>query len=280
MKLLKVVFSNLFLLVAWSAFAQDALTLQDEAYGTDSLQKMDVYLLPDRTLTTPVVILVHGGGWMAGDKEACNFMKDFLTTQGINIININYRLATTGKITYREVMADMDLAIDHVLKKADQWQIRKTKYVFWGGSAGGHLAMLYAYKYDKKNVISAVTTLGGPTKLDDIETLSKGKKEDIEGLLPLITGDKWQPENLAQSYQDASPFYAIAFRPTLLMHGEKDNIVPVGQAQIMYTHLKENEVPTELIVLENGGHGGEGTSAETSKKMAVTILKWVQKYGL
>lgn len=280
MKFLKVVFSNLFLLAALSAFAQDALTLQDEAYGTDSLQKMDVYLLPDRTLTTPVVILVHGGGWMAGDKEACNFMKDFLTTQGINIININYRLATTGKISYREIMADMDLAIDHVLKKADQWQIRKNKYVFWGGSAGGHLAMLYAYKYDKKNVISAVTTLGGPTKLDDIETLSKGKKEDIEGLLPLITGDKWQPENLARSYQDASPFYATAFRPTLLMHGEKDNIVPVGQAQIMYTHLKENEVPTELIVLENGGHGGEGTSAETSKKMAVTILNWVQKYGL
>jgi len=279
MRFLKIILSHLFLLAALSVCGQEALTLKDEAYGSDSLHKMDVYLLPNRTQQTPVVILVHGGGWMAGDKDACNFMKDFLTAQGVNIININYRLASTDKIAYEEIMSDMDLAIGHVLKNSDQWQIRKNKYVFWGGSAGGHLAMLYAYKYDKKNVISAVTTLGGPTKLDDIETLSKAKKEDIEGLLPLITGDKWQPGAFAESYQKASPFYGPVFKPTLLMHGEKDAIVPLGQAQIMYAHLKENNVPVELIMLENGGHGGEGTSGETSRKMAVTILEWIKKYG-
>lgn len=280
MRFVQVTLLNLLLLTCQAAFSQMALTLTDEAYGKDSLQKMDVYLLPDRTRQTPVVILVHGGGWMAGDKEACNFMKDFLTAQGVNVININYRLASTGKITYKEIMADMDLAIDHVVKKSDQWQIRKNRYVFWGGSAGGHLAMLYAYRYDKKNVISAVTTLGGPTKLDDVETLSKGKKEDIEGLLPLITGDIWQPGAFADSYKKASPFYGPSFKPTLLMHGEKDAIVPLGQAQIMYRHLRENKIPVELIVLENGGHGGEGTSAESSKRMADTILEWVRKYGV
>lgn len=257
----------------------NALTLFDEAYGSDSLQKMDVYLLADRTEKTPLVILVHGGGWMNGDKVACNFMRDFLASQGVNIVNINYRLAEKSKITYKEIMADVDLAISHVLKKADEWHIRKGKFVFWGGSAGAHLAMLYAYKFDQRGVISAVTSLGGPTRLDDSETLKGAKISDLEGLLPLITGDKWQPGAFAKSYQLASPFYGPKFRPTLLMHGEKDVIVPVAQAQIMYRQLKENGVPTELIVLPNGGHGGEGAPEESSKKMAVRLLDWVRMYS-
>lgn len=277
-------FFFLFLLLgAIPAFCQpaktNALNLLDEAYGSDSLQKMDVYLLADRTEKTPLVILIHGGGWMNGDKVACNFMRDFLASQGVNIVNINYRLAEQGKITYKEIMADVDLAIGHVLKKAGDWQIRNSKFVFWGGSAGAHLAMLYAYRYDQRGVIAAVTSLGGPTRLDDPESFKGAKISDLEGLLPLITGDKWQPGAFAKSYQLASPYYGPKFKPTLLMHGEKDAIVPVAQAEIMYRQLQQNGIPAELIVLPNGGHGGEGTPEESARKMAARLLDWVRKYS-
>ncbi|PSL31227.1 alpha/beta hydrolase [Dyadobacter jiangsuensis] len=274
------------LFVAATATAQTAtyadakeLALFDEPYGPHTLHKMDVYLHPKRTRETPLVILVHGGGWMNGDKEACNFMKDFLYPQGFNIININYRLANQTDLHYQEIMDDIDLAISHILTNADEWLVRKDKYILWGGSAGGHLAMLYAYKYDRNDVVGAVTTLGGPTRLDDPETLKGARQSDLEGLLPIITGDPWKPGAFAPSYRAASPYYAKTFKPTLLMHGEADVIVPVAQARTMYAHLQELKVPSELITLPNGGHGGEGTPPDMARHMAGRILEWVKKYG-
>lgn len=260
------------------AGAQQAQTLTDLAYGPDSLQKMDVYLVANRTTQTPLVILVHGGGWMNGDKTACHFMRDFLLPQGINIVNINYRLATPQR-HYREIMADMDSVLSVLVRKAEDWGIRKDQYVFWGGSAGGHLALLYAYKYDRRNVISAVTSLGGPTCLDDLRTLSKVKPSDLQGLLPLITGDPWTPPHLPAGYREASPCHGPDYKPTLLMHGGADPIVPVGQSEIMYRLLQERQIPSELIVLPNGGHGGEGTTPEAAQHMARTLVRWIQTYS-
>lgn len=269
-----------------TAFGQTAtyadakeLSLLDEPYGPHTLHKMDVYLHPNRTRDTPLVILVHGGGWMSGDKEACNFMKDFLYPQGFNVININYRLANQTDLHYQQIMDDIDLAIAHILTNADEWLVRKSKYIFWGGSAGGHLAMLYAYKYDRNDVIGAVTTLGGPTRLDNPEALKGARQSDLEGLLPIITGDPWTPRALAPSYRAASPYYAQTFKPTLLMHGEADAIVPVAQARTIYARLQELKVPAELITLPNGDHGGEGTPPEMSRHMSGRILEWVRKYG-
>lgn len=260
----------------------EELKLHDIAYGKDPLQKMDVDLIANRTPETPLVILIHGGGWMAGDKKDAYFMRDGLMAAGINVININYRLASPeNNIHYKEMMADIDEALSFVIANAKKWNIRDSQFIFWGGSAGAHLALLYAYRYDKRNVISSVITLGAPTVLDIFFSMEGAKPQDIEGLLPLITGKPWSYDStkLAREYKDASPYYSSNYKPTMLIHGEADNIVPVEQSRMMQQKLKNENVADTLIIIPGGGHGGEGASQEFSHRLNIAMLEWIIKYS-
>lgn len=257
----------------------EPLILTDVAYGTDPLQKMDIALVANRTEQTPLVVLVHGGGWMGGDKKDADFMKDACFANGINVVNINYRMGTD--IHYREMMTDIDNAVSHLLAHADEWNIRKSKFVFWGGSAGAHLSLLYAYNYDKRDVISLVITLGAPVKLDALDSMSGAKQSDIEGLLPIVTGKPWNsnPELLDAAYKEASPYYGKNLKPSFLVHGDKDNIVPKQQSVLMSNKLKENNVADTLAILPNGGHGGENTPKEVSERLNVAMYNWIMRYS-
>lgn len=261
--------------------SNNELILKDVVYGDDvNMQTMDVYLIADRTGNTPFIILVHGGGWLSGDKEDANFMVDACLSNGINVVNINYRLASSD-LHYEDIMKDIDAAIDLIQRNEDNWNVRKDNYIFWGGSAGGHLAMLYAYNYDKRNVISAVITFGAPIKLDGLRVEHGAKQSDLEGLLPVITGKPWSSDStlLSEEYKDASPYYGKRFVPTLLVHGEKDDIVPLSQSRMMSEKLKANNVPNSFIILLGGGHGGENTIEDVSAAADQAMLTWIRKYS-
>src|ERR1700712_2046451 len=62
-----------------------AATLTDVSYGPDAKQKMDIYLLAGRNSSTPLLILLHGGAWSAGDKTELKATVDFFTGQGVNV---------------------------------------------------------------------------------------------------------------------------------------------------------------------------------------------------
>lgn len=253
--------------------------MHDIAYGKDPLQKMDVDLIANRTQETPLVILIHGGGWMAGDKKDAYFMRDGLLAADINVININYRLASPeNNIHYKEMIADIDEALSFVIANAKKWNIRDSEFILWGGSAGAHLALLYAYKYDKRGVISSVITLGAPILLD---TFKGASPQDVEGLLSLITGNQctYDSTKLASEYKDASPYYSSNYKPTMLIHGEADNIVPIEQSRMMHQKLKNENVADTLIIIPCGGHGGEGASQEFSNRLNIAMLEWIIKYS-
>lgn len=260
---------------------KEQLVIQNLAYGQDSIQQaMDVYLVADRTEETPLIILVHGGGWMAGDKKDADFMAEACFANGINVVNINYRLAT-DQVHYQEMIEDIDAVIALLHEKAGEWSIRTSKIVFWGGSAGAHLSLLYAYNYDQREVVSLVMTLGGPTKLDDKKDMEGAKQSDLEGLFPLITGKPWNDDAslLADEYKLASPYYGKRFVPTFLVHGEKDNIVPPHQALLMQSQLQLHNVADTLVILPNGGHGGENTPSEVADAVNRAMFRWILKYS-
>ena len=278
-----IIVKSLFILfVAMSCNADskiEALNLYDIAYGEDHFHKMDVNFVAGRNSETPLVVLIHEGGWMAGDKEDAYFMRDILLSAGINVVNINYRLASSENDNrYREMMSDIDEALSHVVSHAKEWNIRDSQFVFWGGSAGAHLALLYAYKYDKQDLISSVITLGAPTALD---IMDGAKPEDVQGLLPLITGKPWSSNtaDLAIEYKDASPYHSLHFKPIMLIHGGADEIVPIEQSRMMQKKLKEINIEDTLIIIPNGGHGGEGASPEFSHQLNTAMFEWIIKYS-
>jgi acetyl esterase/lipase len=139
--------------------------------------------------------------------------------------------------------------------------------------------MLYAYNYDKRNVVSSIISLGGPTKLDDRSSLAKSKAEDVKGLLPLITGKPWSNDSLDIAYRLASPWYGHHLKPSLVIHGEVDTIVSWLQAQLMSDKLTSEGVDNQFFLIKNGWHGGEGASKETTDSLNITVNHWVQTHS-
>lgn len=258
----------------------EALVADDVAYGPDSLQRMDLHFVEGRDASTPLVVLVHGGGWVAGDKRDADFMRRALVAHGINVVNVNYRLGSAA-VHYSEMMADLGAAIDFLRAHAREWGVRSSRLVLWGGSAGAHLALLYAYAYDDDDAVSLVATLGAPTCLDTFASMRGARPRDVEGLLPIITGKPWchDETRLDEAYRLASPYYAPHPVPTLLVHGGADDIVPVEQSRLLYRRLQQEGVPCRLIVLTGAGHGGENAPAEESEALNDTLLEWILKYS-
>lgn len=247
----------------------------------DPQQEMDVWLVKNRTEHTPLVVLLHGGGWLAGDKAGFKGFVDFFISKRINVININYRLATAGpgSPTYQDMMLDIDNALKHIQKSASKWNIRKNQYVLWGASAGAHLALLYGYKYDKSNLVSAVCGIGTPTKLNDKSWNIPPFKNVGEMTFGRLTGKKWTGDTSSTEMINASPYYSKVFKPTFLIHGEKDEVVPPVQSLSMHDLLQHRGIESKYLVLKGAQHSGEGVTSQIFLSTLDQCAGWIKKYS-
>ncbi|EOR96553.1 Esterase/lipase [Arcticibacter svalbardensis MN12-7] len=133
------------------------------SYGTDNSQKMDVYLPANRTTTTPLVLILHGGAWIDGDKADMKIIQDSLLKHGVAIVSMNYRFASATN-HYEGMMEDVGKAFAYVKQNADDWIVRSSSNVVLGVSAGAHIGLFNAYANKQNNEVSAVISLCGPTK--------------------------------------------------------------------------------------------------------------------
>lgn len=146
-------------------------------------QTFDVYL-PDALgrikPAAPVVLIVHGGAWMSGDKNGdVNALCDALVREGFVVFSMNYRLATMkiGGGTIGQMLSDIDAMVAHIKLLLPEIGVNATKIGIGGISAGGHLSSLYAYKKGRTAPIEIAFEIDivGPNQFSDI-----GYKKTIE----------------------------------------------------------------------------------------------------
>jgi acetyl esterase/lipase len=230
-----------------SDVSQDT-TLWNISYGNHPRQRYDIHLPENRNANTPVVLLIHGGAWKAGQKEDMNSLVQLFKSQWKEaaVVNMNYRLASlTKKIHHEEIMTDIRDVITHVTQQAEYYQI-STDMAIMGASAGGQLAMIYAYKYNQQKQIQCVGNIFGPAIISDYSWYNStniwlgGKVGDI---LTEYVGVSWD----TTAYHAVSPYWNISNQtpPTIIFHGSLDPIVPVYQSRWMRTRLNELNVPNE-----------------------------------
>lgn len=127
----------------------------DVAYGDHPLQKMDVYFPEDFNENTPVVFLIHGGGFIAGTKNEFTHVAKLFMTNGFVVVNLSHRLVDAAgldqnpplhqpsAIKVTDQVDDMALAVDKYKASAKAWGSGTSRMYMAGHSAGGTLAMLY-----------------------------------------------------------------------------------------------------------------------------------------
>jgi acetyl esterase/lipase len=231
-----------------------AVTYLNVPYGSDGLQKMDIYLPKGRSITnTKIVLLIHGGGWKEGDKSEMTPLLDSLRQRKPEYayVNINYRLAALPNNLYPTAPNDVKAAIDFILSKNEEYKISK-KTGLLGGSAGGHLALLHAYKNNLANEVKCVISLFGPTEL---HTLYNFGSLPIQLTLFNFIGNT--SGGNVTAYTEASPYNYITAQtpPTLMLHGTADLLVPVQQSRLLKTKLDQLGVINQLVEYPGLGHG-------------------------
>jgi acetyl esterase/lipase len=221
-------------------------------YGTDPAQVMDVVLPAGRTSATPVLVFIHGGAWIGGDKSI--FTSTDLTRfsdHGYATVNINYRLVTPN-IHDPSPSEDVTAALDFIAAHAGEYHVNPARFGLVGHSAGAHLALLASYRYDPTHRIKAVASLSGPTDLTDPVFLgilsTRQVLEEYLGVTQEAHPERWT---------GASPVSVAtaSAAPTIIVHGKVDVLVPYqSQAERLHLRLVALQVPDEYDLFPNYNH--------------------------
>lgn len=234
---------------------QVAEVIKDLVYtetGWAEILQADLYL-PDRKEPSPVVLMVHGGGWAARGREDMSAISLDLTHNGYAVLNVSYRFSPTYR--YPAQLLDLQQALKWIVGNSDRYNFDLARINTWGYSSGAHLAALIAsYNYSENNMleydeelpqIKAVVAGGIPSDLR--------KYEDGPILRRFIGGSR---DQLPDAYADASPVFHISSNdpPVFLYHGKLDLLVTVDQATDYYDALLEQGINAELYLHDVWGH--------------------------
>lgn len=239
----------------------------DLYYGDEERHRLDLYVPRESDGTLGVILMLHGGGWSSGCKEAFGDVpKEWCIEMGYAVAAIDYRYATEEGVDAEEMLDDITLALKKVREVLIWLGFEPGGAMLYGQSAGGHLAMLYAYTRCDEAPIKprAVFTLAGPSDLTNPEYFDDNPlKSDILTMFESLSGleiDGVEIEKAIPRLAEISPITYINSNtvPTVIAHGRLDEIVPYSGAETLASRLSEWGVEHKLITYESSGHGLDG----------------------
>lgn len=252
-------------------------------YNNDSLTKhlLDIYLPANTTTKLPLVVFVHGGGWLSNDKYAdMGYMKNTVSEiveKGYALASIDYRFSTQA--VFPAQIQDCNRAMSFLVDNAEKYGFDTERIAVMGFSAGGHLAaMMGLSKNDtvddffmpnsnRSFEFKAVVDFYGPAEL--ILFPGANDTNSPEGLL--VGAAPLDRPDLAKK---ASPvtFVDKDDPPFLIIHGEKDDLVSPRHSQLLGAWLSVNGVENEVILVEGAPHFGPMFDVDGIRKMVLDFL--------
>ncbi len=208
--------------------------------AVEDAPRADLYR-PVADAPLPAVVLLHGGGWVRGEREQMAGIAEAAARHGYAVLNIDYRLAPAHP--YPAALEDVRAAIAWLRTQPD---IDPQRIALWGYSAGAHLAALAGTQEAPAGArVQAVVAGGIPADL--VHAARSTLVQKFMGA-PL-------PE-IPERYRDASPLHQVSAddAPTFLYHGTWDWVVWPGYARQMKAALDAAGVPAELYLMHGFGH--------------------------
>lgn len=253
-------------------------------YNNDTLRKhlLDIYLPAHTKEEFPLVVFIHGGGWIGNDKYAdMSYMPNTVNAMlesGFAVASIDYRFAMQA--VFPAILQDCNKAVSFLFDNASKYQIDNKRIALMGFSAGGHLASLMGTSQNNKisNLYfsgsyrpfkyKAVVDFYGPVDLVLLPGNEDAKSPEalLIGAAPLTRPD------LAKA---ASPITYIDKNdpPFIIFHGEKDNIVSNKQSKLFSAWLNHFGVKNELTIVKDAPHFGTMYDVEEIRTKVINFLK-------
>ncbi len=240
-------------------------------HGGHERQKLDLNVPEKAGGPLPVIVWVHGGGWLAGSKEGGGPALLFVG-KGYAVAAINYRLSQHA--TFPAQIEDCKAAIRWLRANAKTYNLAPDRIGVWGASAGGHLVALLGTSGDVKDLegkegntdqssrVQAVVDWFGPTDL----TKMGGSHDQPNSPEARLLGGQVQDNKDKAARANPITYVAKDNPPFLILHGDKDPTVPFSQSVLLEEALKKSGVEVTLQPVKGAGHGGrEFSSAENLK---------------
>lgn len=275
-----------------AAFSSVAPTFTHLAYAEQSdTQKLDLYL-PEGDGPFPLVIMVHGGGFMFGDKADGMGLTgvDQLLEQGYAVSSINYRLS--GEAQYPAQIFDAKAAVRFLRANAAEYKLNPEKFGAWGASAGGNLVALLGTtcgvselegaelgNADQSSCVQAVVDWFGPIdflKLDEQFTGTECpvNHNDADSPESRLLGAPVQSVPDLAATANAMTYVSSDDAPFFIQHGSADCNIPPVQGQNLADALaaaigSEN---VTFTLLDGAGHGGDAFNSAENVALVLEFL--------
>jgi acetyl esterase/lipase len=233
--------------------------------------KLDIYARRNPGATTaqpgpptPTVIFIHGGGWVQGTKEGSMLRVLPYIAMGYSVVNVEYRLANVSLAP--AAIEDCRCALRWVVAHAKEYNLDPNRLIVAGESAGGHLALTTGMipasaGFDRSCFgmteprVAAIVDFFGITDIADL--LDGPGKKPFPEVWPYTVQWLGNQPNRAELAKAASPltYVKAGMPPTIMIHGDADNLVPYEHSLKLRDALQKAGVPNELITIPKGGHG-------------------------
>ena len=268
---------------------------KDISYGDGEANKFDLYVPADGGKENyGLVVYLHAGGFTSGDKSGDAEMLSWLCSKGYVAAGINYTLRTddNDKSVYSQSM-EIKEAMSIVVEEAERLGYHIDKMAISGGSAGGTLAMLYAYRdaADSPVPVKMMFELVGPSSFYRSDWGVYGLDQDTDesreaaaGLFGIMLGKEINVDIIDTPQYDEiiKPISAFMWIdensvPSVIAYGTHDRVCPFKTSAHLVNALKENGVDYQYFEMPHSGHGLQNDDKMYAQYMS-TVEEYLDKY--
>jgi acetyl esterase/lipase len=236
-------------------------SVKDLAYAEKSpVEKLDLYLPAKKSTPAPLIIWIHGGGFMVGDKRSMP-RRDFgpapkpsglsgpyqiqvpnvaaLVAKGYAVVSLNYRLATSFIDGALPATQDGKAAVRFLRANSSKYNLDPNRFAVWGNSAGGYMAAIIGVTGDQSTIFDD-STLGNA----DVSSA-------VQACVVWYGAEDRLPAELSIATYLPSAKVLPAFR---IVNGDADQTISVSQARRLYDALKKAGAEATLTILAGAAH--------------------------
>jgi acetyl esterase/lipase len=255
-----------------------------QASGRDLL--LDLYRPENRQGDLPVLVWVYGGAFRAGSKDDGQTAgATWLATKGYAVAAFNYRLSQVAKFPAQ--IHDSKAAIRFLRASGRKYGLDTNHIGVWGASAGGHLSAMLGTSAGvtelegdlgnpgESSRVQAVVDFFGPTDFLQMDTqaLPGGMKHDpANSPESELVGGPIQDNKDKVARANPITYVSGDEPPFLILHGERDPLVPAGQSELLFAALKKAGVNVIFHKIAGAGHGGQEFSIPAVRAMVLAFL--------